>query len=255
MIEQLLKNNKTLEALSLDIALPSSLNIVEVNTPLTALEIKSSKLMTPLIQGLHCLILHEPYPPHLIFPSYPSLLKISLPIDTDELFTILKTNTTLEALRVEIGEVISSIGHSLQNMLTQNQSLKYLELISTDSVYDHIPVLFLTFLTTGVESNNSIQHLNVPIPLSDRQEVKDFFKVTAQKGSLSQLKVDFRPDELYELSSNEEKKQKMISLYERLNNLFTGVTLRILGMKYEDFKKGELQYNVKCYLDIAPPRS
>ena len=53
VMEQLLKDN-TLQALSLDIPdelLPSSLNIVEVNTPLTALEIvgkwrRRSKLMT-----------------------------------------------------------------------------------------------------------------------------------------------------------------------------------------------------------------
>ena len=259
VIEQLLKYNNTLKALSLDIPddlLPSSLNIVELNTPLTALDIRSSKLMTPHIKGLRCLILHEPYSPQLIFQSNPSLHTISLPIDTDELFTILQTNTALKALRVEIGKVISSIGPSLQNMLKQSQSLKYVELISTGSVYDHIPVSFLTFLTAGVEKNNGIQQLNVPVPLSDTQEVKDFFKVTTQKGSLSQLEVDFRPDESYELSSNKKKKQTMISLYERLNYLFTGVTIRILGMEYEDFKKGELQLTcVQCYLYSTSYRS
>uniref|UniRef100_A0A1X7SMK1 Uncharacterized protein n=1 Tax=Amphimedon queenslandica TaxID=400682 RepID=A0A1X7SMK1_AMPQE len=111
VIEQLLKDNNTLQALSLyipDRILSSSLNIVEVNTPLTALEIgrkRSSKLMTsllPHIKGLHCLILHDPYPPHLLFLSHPSLHTLTLPLDTAEsaieLFTILQTNTTLKAL-------------------------------------------------------------------------------------------------------------------------------------------------------------
>uniref|UniRef100_A0A1X7U2S8 Uncharacterized protein n=1 Tax=Amphimedon queenslandica TaxID=400682 RepID=A0A1X7U2S8_AMPQE len=147
VIEQLLKDNNTLQALSLNIhdkLLPSSLNIVEVNTPLTALEIGgrrwgSSKLMTssllPHIKGLHCLILHDPYPPHLLFLSHPSLHTLTLPLDTAEsaieLFTILQTNTTLKALSVEIKEervYTSSMGTSLQDMLTQNQTLKYLEI-------------------------------------------------------------------------------------------------------------------------------
>uniref|UniRef100_A0A1X7UHE7 NACHT domain-containing protein n=1 Tax=Amphimedon queenslandica TaxID=400682 RepID=A0A1X7UHE7_AMPQE len=115
VIEQLLKDNNTLQALSLDISdkiLPSLLNIVEVSTSLIALEIggwRSSKLMTsllPHIKGLHCLILHTPYPPHLLFLSHPSLHTLSLPLDTAEsaieLFTILQTNATLEALHITI---------------------------------------------------------------------------------------------------------------------------------------------------------
>ena len=117
VIEQILKDNNTLQALSLnisDVLLPPSLNIVEVNTPLTALEIgkEGGKLMTssllPHIEGLDCLILHDPYPPHLLFLSHPSLHTLTLPLDTAksaiELFTILQTNTTLKALSFEIKE-------------------------------------------------------------------------------------------------------------------------------------------------------
>ena len=145
VIEQLLKDNNTLQALFLNISnrlLPSSLNIVEVNTPLTALHLGrlSRKLMPSLlshIKGLHCLILPDPYPPHLLFLSHPSLQTLTLPLDTAEsaieLFTILQTNTTLKALSVEIREervYTSSMGTSLQDMLTQNQTLKYLEINS-----------------------------------------------------------------------------------------------------------------------------
>uniref|UniRef100_A0A1X7SXX1 Uncharacterized protein n=1 Tax=Amphimedon queenslandica TaxID=400682 RepID=A0A1X7SXX1_AMPQE len=112
VIEQLLKDNKTLQALSLhidDVLLPSPLNIVEVNTPLTALEIggKGKELMTSLLphfKGLHCLILHDPYPPHLLFESHPSLHTLTLLPDTVQLmclFSILETNTTLKALNVK----------------------------------------------------------------------------------------------------------------------------------------------------------
>uniref|UniRef100_A0A1X7U2L7 Uncharacterized protein n=1 Tax=Amphimedon queenslandica TaxID=400682 RepID=A0A1X7U2L7_AMPQE len=114
VIGQLLKGNKTLKALSLNISdcflTASSLNIVEVNTPLAALEIgprPNNKLVTSLLphfKKLHCLMLHVPYPPNSIFLSHPSLHTLTLPLDTAEsaieLFTILQTNTTLKALRV-----------------------------------------------------------------------------------------------------------------------------------------------------------
>ena len=92
-IEHLLKDNHTLQTLKLDISdhvLKSSLNIVEVNTPLTTLEIgswKSRKLSTsllPHIKGLHCINLYHPYQSHLLFHSHPSLQQLDLPLDTSE---------------------------------------------------------------------------------------------------------------------------------------------------------------------------
>uniref|UniRef100_A0A1X7ULG9 NACHT domain-containing protein n=1 Tax=Amphimedon queenslandica TaxID=400682 RepID=A0A1X7ULG9_AMPQE len=117
LIEQLLKDNNTLQALSLkfpDDLVPSLLNIVEVNTPLTALEITKdseelnalSALMTLInlllshFKELQCLILHAPFLPHLL--SHLSLRVLTLSIYTPEmaieLFTILQANATLEAL-------------------------------------------------------------------------------------------------------------------------------------------------------------
>ena len=213
VIEQLLKDNNTLQALSLDIddeLLPSSLNIVEVNTPLTALEIRgrwrSRKLMTsllPHIKGLHCLILHKPYPPHLLFHSHPSLHTLTLPLDTAdltiELFTILQTNTTLKALSVEIKEekvYTSSIDTSLQDMLTQNKTLKYLEIsMYEDSIVScidiPIPSSFLYFLTTGLRHNTSLQQLSVSIPLPLNEEIRTFINVISQKNNLTKLKLKF----------------------------------------------------------------
>ena len=258
VIEQLLKDNNTLQALSLNILdrlLPSSLNIVEVNTPLTALEIGGgwrSKLMTssllPHIKGLHCLILDEPYSQYLLFLSHPSLHTLILPLDTAEsaieLFTILQTNTTLKALSVEIKEervYTSSMGTSLQDMLTQNQTLKYLEINSRYRPipidwYINIPSSFLSFLTTGLRHNTSLQQLSVSIPLNE--EIRTFINVISQKNNLTELKVKFKRDQSYSNCSKEEKKQIMTPLfYEQVlpaavtNMLQSHTTIRLLRIE------------------------
>ena len=248
VIEQLLKDNNTLQALSLKIPdelLSSSLNIVEVNTPLTALEIGRSKLMTSLLQhfkGLHCLTLHEPYPQYLIFLNHPHLQALNLPLDTAEsaieLFTILQTNTTLKALSVEIKKervYTSSMGTSLQDMLTQNQTLKYLE-INNDWYSDiPIPSSFLSFLTTGPRHNTSLQQLSVSIPLNE--EIRTFINVISQKNNLTELKVNFTLDQSYSNCSEEKKKQiKTLLFYEQVlpavtNMLQTHITIRLLRIE------------------------
>ena len=252
VIKQLLKDNNTLQTLSLDIPdefLPSSLNIVEVNTPLTALEIggrlwNSSKLMTssllPHIKGLHCLILHDPYPPHLLFLSHPSLHTLTLPLDTAEsaieLFTILQTNTTLKALSVKIKEervYTSSMGTSLQDMLTQ---LKYLEINNDWDRRIPIPSSFLSFLTTGLRHNTSLQQLSISIP--PNEEIRTFINVISQKNNLTELEVNFIPDQSYSNCSYEEKTQIMTPLfYEQVlpavtNMLQSHTTIRLLRIEY-----------------------
>ena len=255
VIEQLLKDNDTLQALSLDIPdelLPSSLNIVEVNTPLTALEIEgwSSELITlsllPHIKGLHCLILHDPYPPHLLFLSHPSLHTLTLTLDTAEsaieLFTILQTNTTLKALSVMWIEESLSMGTSLQDMLTQNQTLKYLEINSWC-----IPSSFLSFLTTGLRHNTSLQQLSVSIPLNE--EIRTFINVISQKNNLTELKVNLEPDQSYSNCSEEEKKQIMTPLfYEQVlpavtNMLQSHTTIRLLRIVCWDINRESSQPN------------
>ena len=203
VIEKLLKDNNTLKALSLSIpdhSIPSSLNIVEVNTPLTALEIElfcNYKLTTSLLQlikGLHCLTLDVSalqyrFSPHLLFLSHPSLQTLTLPLGSAEraieLFTILQTNTTLKALRVTIfpnsnyaSQDSSSVGKCLQIMLTKNQSLKYFE------ITDKITNLLLSFLTNGIRHNTSLQQLYVWIPLTD---TRAFIDVISQKNNLTEL--------------------------------------------------------------------
>ena len=255
VIEQLLKDNNTLQVLSLDIPdeiLPSSLNIVEVNTPLTALEIgrrNSCKLrsLLPHIKGLHCLILHDSYPPHLLFLSHPSLHTLTLPLDTAEsaieLFTILQTNTTLKALSVVTSKIemicTSSVSTSLQDMLAQNQTLKYLEIINLWR--KNVPSSFLSILKTGLERlkcNTSLQQLSVPIPLN--KDVRNFINVISQMTNLTEMEMCFALDQSYsDVSFFDEKRKELTPLfYEQVlpavtNMLESHTTMRLLRIECE----------------------
>ena len=247
-IEHLLKENHTIQALKLNIpdqVLPSSLNIVEVNTPLTTLEIGSRwsrKLSTSLlrhIKGLHCIKLYHPYEPHLLFHSHPSLQQLDLPLNTSEsvieLFTILQSNTTLKALRVEImymyvyKDIIDSMGASLQNMLILNQTIEYLEIESNEYMNTNSSK-YLSFLTTGLSHNTCLQELSVFIPVlvTNNEQIRTFFNVISQKNHLTELKLNFRTDPT--LNDN----MKQISLfYEQVLPLVTNMlklhtTIRLL---------------------------
>ena len=253
VIEQLLKDNNTLQAFSItDHLLPLSLSIQEeeIHTPLKALEIRewgrrSHELMIslfPHIKGLHCLILdNSHHPPHLLFLSHPTLHTLSLQLYTAEsaieLFFILQTNTTLKALTVGIKEegvyTSSAVGTSLQDMLTQIQTLKYLEI---NNEWFPIPISFVSFLTTGLIHNTSLQQLRVPIPLPINEEIRTFINVISQKNNLTELQVTFTLDQSYSNCSDEEKKQIMTSLYYEqvlpavTNMLQSHTTIRILGI-------------------------
>uniref|UniRef100_A0A1X7VNQ8 NACHT domain-containing protein n=1 Tax=Amphimedon queenslandica TaxID=400682 RepID=A0A1X7VNQ8_AMPQE len=205
VLEQLLKDNSSLQALSLDIpdeALPSSLNIVEVNTPLTALQIgkifcnpSKMTLLIPLMKRCNCLMLHEPCPPHFSF-SHLNLHTLTLQLKTAEsaieLFTFLQMNTTLQVLIVEIrreGVTVytSCMGTSLQGMLTQNQTLKCFEIY--DYFVECIPNSFLSFLITGLRHNTSLQRLNVNIPFN--KDITTFTDIISQKNNLAELIMNF----------------------------------------------------------------
>ena len=260
VIEQLLKDNNTLQALSINVPeklLSSSLSIQEeeIHTPLKALEIRggwrSHELMTsllPHIKGLHCLILPDPHPPHLLFLSHPTLHTLSLPLytaeSTIELFTILKTNTTLKALEVGIMWLMwiwegvhtsSAVGTSLQDMLTQNQTLKYLQ-FNNEWISIHISSSFMSFLTTGLIHNTSLQQLRVRITLPINEEIRTFINVISQKNNLTELQVTFKLEKSYRNCSNEEMKQIRTSLYYEqglpavTNMLQSHTTIRILGI-------------------------
>ena len=269
VIEQILKDNNTLQALSLnisDVLLPSSLNIVEVNTPLAALEISEEcgKLMTssllPHIKGLHCLILHEPSPPHFLFASHPSLHILTLPLYTAEsaieLFTILKTNTTLKALSFEIKEervYTSSMGTSLQNMIELNKTLKFLEINNyKNNISENIPIpipsSFLSFLATGLRHSTSLQQLSVSIPLPINEEISTFI---SRGNNLTEFEVKFKLDQSCSNSSKEEEfnEQDITPLfYEQVLPAVTSMlqshtTIRLLRIECEDVNEESSQPN------------
>uniref|UniRef100_A0A1X7TGA2 NACHT domain-containing protein n=1 Tax=Amphimedon queenslandica TaxID=400682 RepID=A0A1X7TGA2_AMPQE len=265
IIEQLLKDNNTLQALSLvipDDLLSSSLNIVEVNTPLNALEIgqKLGVYIEPInprlisllqhIKGLHCLVLHEQYPLSILFLSHPCLHALTLLLDTaenaTELFTILQTNTTLKALSVEIWEervyTNSSMGTSLQDMLMQNQTLNYFKLLINDILNNMtIPSSFLSSLTTGLRRNTSLKQLSVSIPLNE--EIRTFINVISQKNNLTELELIFKLDQSYSNRSREEKEQIMTPLfYEQVlpavtNMLQSHTAIRLLRIECVSISK------------------
>ena len=251
VIEQLLKDNNTLQALLIPSELlPSSFSIQEeeIHTPLKALEVRSGRRrhelmmsLLPHIKGLHCLILHDTHPPHLLFLSHPTLHTLSLPLVTAEsvieLFTILQTNTTLKALKVEIYEegvyTSSAVGTSLQDMLTQNQTVKYLQI---NNEWCPIPSSIPSFLTTGLIHNTSLQHLRAPITLPINEEIRTFINVISQKNNLTELQMNFTLDQSYSNCSDKEKRQITTSLYYEqllpavINMLQSHTTIRILGI-------------------------
>ena len=216
-IQHLLKNNHTLQALDIYNKLSSSLNIVEVNTPLTAMGLNI--LHVPHIKGLQYLKLYLCLQPHLIFHSYPNLQQLDISLYTtesvNELFTILQSNTTLKALRVEIvnRDIYSSIGNSLRDMLTLNQTIQCLEI--DPPYHSYISSTYLSYLITGLSYNNSLQELSVYIPLShtNNQQLQTYFNVISQKYNLTELKVYFTLDQSYSNCSDEEMRQIMTSLY------------------------------------------
>ena len=246
-IEHLLKDNHTLQTLKLDIpdhVLPSSLNIVEVNTPLDIVSWKSHKLSTsllPHIKGLHCIKLYHPYQPHLLFHSHPSLQQLDLPLYTSEsvieLFTILQDNTTLKSLRVliENNDVTDSIGTSLQNMLILNQTIEYLEIEYYMIVISN--GTYMSSLTTGLSHNTSLQELSIFIPVSDtnNEQIRTFFNVISQKNHLTELKLQFI---LVQSQSYSDDHMKWASLfYEQVLPLVTNMLelhtiIRLLHIKY-----------------------
>ena len=258
-IQHLLKNNHTLQAFDIHNELSSSsLNIVEVNSPLTAMALNALEHL-PHIKGLQYLKLYQCHEPHLIFHSYPNLQQLNISLATaesvNELFTILQFNTTLKALRVEIenADIYSSIGNSLRDMLTLNQIIKCLEIDKPNYLiyystiyYSFISSTYLSYLTTGLSYNNSLQELSVLIPLShtNNQQLQTYFNVISQKYNLTELKVYFKLDQSYSNCSDNKKRQIMTSLYyeqglplvTKMLNLHTTIRLvhvRCLNIKYD----------------------
>ena len=85
------------------------------------------------------------------------------------------------------------------------------------------------------------------IPLNE--EIRTFINVISQKNNLTELKVNFIPDQSYSNCSDEEKKQIMTPLfYEQglpavTNMLQSHTTIRLLGIECRDINEESSQPN------------
>ena len=95
-------------------------------------------------------------------------------------------------------------------MLISNETIQCLEI---ESYHSTIPSTYLSYLTTGLSYNNSLQELSVPIPLShtNNSKLQHYSDVISQKYNLTELKVYFTLYQSYNICSNEEQKQIITS--------------------------------------------
>ena len=265
--DKLVRENRTIQSLKLNI--PNVLSLDIVNTSLTALESKlqwleceQTSFFPQHIKGLHCLILdHKQY--HvtlpLLFQCHPNLQQLKLSLDTAEsvieLFTILQSNTTVKALKVVIrsniiydsmnpSTIYDSMGPSLQDMLTLNKAIEYFEIDPNDFT-NTIPSTYLSFLTSGLSHNTSLHELSVPIPLSDTnyEQITTLFKVISHKNKLTELKVNFILDQTCMPSHC--SYEEIAQFYEQglpliTNMLKSDTTMRLLYIRCDDYIDNKL---------------
>ena len=267
-IEQLFKEeNNMLQALKLNVISNyhpiSSLDLVKENTPLTALEIGKQMLLLPQqIKGLNCVILHQPHPLPPLFQCHSNLQQLQLSPDTAEsvieLFTILQSNTTLKALRVKIDKdnIFKNMGPSLQDMLAQNKTIEYLEIIiyhceinsinptSYFTWFHAIPSTYLSFLTTGLSHNTSLQELSVPIPLSNTncEQLTTFFNTI--NPHLTELELQFRLDKSCASNDHSDEKLMMELFYEQGLPLITNMLKSHTSMKLLHIECSSIHLNL-----------
>ena len=278
-IEHLLDANHTLEALSLDIHdhFVSPLKIINVNTPLTTLKIGGQSAQLSVIpyhaRNLRCLVVNLLCPPSYIFPFHPKLQQLDLQLNTadsiNKLFSILQTNTTLTALRVQIYDFyeFESIGASLQCMLACNRTMKCLkiELKMIDRVKvpcRFLPTIYLSILTDGLLQNNFLQQLSIEIPLSDtnRDQIRYLFFIMSQKYHLTELDVTFKLDESYleRYSYHETKGELRWSLLYKqalpliIYLLDSHTNIRLFKFHFTLFNYDTIKYKAEWLLPIYP---
>ena len=265
-IADLLKQNLTLQSLTLTVNdnLLTSLDIEDVNTPLTTLKIAGSDDLMKLprhFKELRCLILKVPLPGFnslLLSRSYPNLQHLQLSLNTVEtvieLLTALQSNTTLKTLRVKVevcdsiflephetsaDDIFDSIGPCLQDILKLNKTIEYLELKSNDSYFfltRPISSVYPSSLTDGLY-NSSLQGLSVLFPLSytDNEQITNFLSVISNKKKLTEFKLCFAVEECLEPTENNYEIMTRL-FYEQVLRLITNLldihkTMRLLCIK------------------------
>ena len=257
-VVSLLKDNHTLQALKLHAPKKcwkseSILSTIEVNAPLTAVDIKGNSQLTKLIiQNCKTLLYvgHDPpCSPSDLFLSQPSLQLLDLLLTTVEqaieLFTILKRSTTLTALVAFIkNEVIladSGVGISLKQMLEENKKIQNLEILLTNELkcFDFFPEAYLPCMTAGLKHNSTLRELHVPIPLShaSEQTVASFVEVICYNYNICKLRMDIyyhqcdsqnddKENELKSSSAKQPSNEELTELYYSLQQPFVNRILK-----------------------------
>ena len=208
VIKQLLKSNCTLKAL--EVQCKTSLNVQEVSTSLQALALRShgNEILSILkMKEMKSLVMNFPfsnvpqYPHsllHCLFQSHSSLQLLYIKLETsksvNELFTILQSNTTLKALRMEL-DGVNDLDRSLQDMLQHNNSLQYFHILPPDNRYDITKFgsdKYLCYLSNGISDNIGLEELRVPIPLSSNcEKLNNFFDDISQKTKITNLTLNY----------------------------------------------------------------
>ena len=262
-VVSLLKDNHTLQALKLHVPedcwkSESTLSTIEVNTPLTAVDIRGNSPLTKLIiQNCKTLLYVGPDPPFSpsdLFLSQPFLQQLDLSLSTVEqvieLFTILKCNSTLIALQANIKRQCiltdSGVGGSLKEMLEENKKMQHLEILLSEYYYQStkFPEAYLPLMTAGLKHNSTLQGLYVPIPLShaSEQTVASFVEVISYKYNICELHMDIHYHQCDSQNDDEKNKLKSSSTKrpsdEELTELYYSLQLpfvnRILKKECQD---------------------
>ena len=213
-IEELLKNNLTLQAVKLNIPIKGilpSLCIIPVNESLAALNISNDtvhdiitypvkkaealssgiQIVTRNFTNLKSLSLYKPLMPIIIYlASSPFLQCLDIVLDrrgsVNELFNILSSNTTVIALKIRCeNNFHDKVGKSLQLMLSSNQTLQCLEMETSFIISDFTS--FIKYLTAGLRMSNTLEELNVHIGFLENFNSKEFFEATDNLKSLTVL--------------------------------------------------------------------
>ena len=211
-IEEVLKNNQTLQAVKLNIPIKGilpSLCIIPVNESLTALNIsndtvhdiitypvKRTETLSPGLENvgrnitnLKILSLYKPLMPFIIYLDSNTFLQhLDIVLEREgslnELFNILSSNRIVISLRInyEYYDLFhDEVGKSLQLMLSSNKSLQCLEIKSQT----FNSTLLIKYLTTGLRGNDTLQELNVNFILLENINLKEFFEATDNLKSLT----------------------------------------------------------------------
>ena len=212
-IENVLKNNQTLQAVKLNIPIEETPRI-KVNESLTALDISNEQRVIiiclekpPFATKLKSIAQYQLMLPfNFLFYLNPFLQILDIVLNEEgqvfEMFSILGSNTTIIAVKLKfyLDFILDNIiGMSLQYMLSKNTTLECLEI--NGNMPSLSPNLRVKYLTEGLRVNSTLRELSVDFAPFENDNLKEFFDATSHLKSFAYLCSEFavRSDEVYKL--------------------------------------------------------